>query len=224
MEEKINKIRYNAVGYHPMIDYRNDQYNKNINAIKPLLQDIITTNTRALDLGCNAGKYSFMMEDLGATVTGIDFANNALNIAREIADDLESSCTFIHGDILDMSFTNNSFDLVLFPLNIIEFDYEEIDILCNSIKNILKPKGVFCITMQDGLGRIECGRDTKDKYDISNGRHIAVQNIPEKGIYKYRTYFWTVAFAKYVIGRYFDIADCVEHMENRYYLKFINNK
>ena len=224
MDFKIMKDRYNAAGYHPMIDFRNKDNHKNLNSIKPLLEKIITPNTKSLDLGCNAGKYSFFMEQLGADVTGIDFSDVALGIAREIGEDIKSKCTFVEGNILEMGFENNSFDLVLFPLNIIEFEYNDIEVLCQELKSILSPNGLFCITMQDAINRIQIGKDTTDTYNLSNGIHKSFQNIPEKGIYEYQTYFWTLAFAKHIIGKYFSLVNEVQFDTNHYWLEFKNVK
>ena len=38
---------------------------------------------RALDLGCNAGRFTFAMEDMGAIATGIDFAEIPLRFSRD---------------------------------------------------------------------------------------------------------------------------------------------
>jgi len=225
MDLKIMKDRYNAGGYHPMIDYRNKEYHKNLNSIKTLLQNSIKSNIKALDLGCNAGKYSFFMEELGAAVTGIDFSDVALGIAREIGKDIESNCIFIEGNILDMPFGDDSYNLVLFPLNIIEFQYSDIEVLCQELKSILSSNGLFCITIQDAIKRIEIGRDSKDSYyDISNGIHKVFHNIQGKGTYEYQTYFWTLAFAKHIIGKYFSLVNEVEYETNMYWLEFKNMK
>ncbi|MEG2110381.1 MAG: class I SAM-dependent methyltransferase [Clostridium sp.] len=217
-----NQIRYNALGYHPMIDYRNKEFHNNLNLIKPILQSITNNTTRALDLGCNAGKYSFMLEEIGAKVTGVDYAESTIKIAREIANELNSSCTFLVENILDMSFNDNSFDIAIFPLNIIEFSYEEVDKLCRELKKVLADEGVFCITMEDGLNRIVCGMDSADKYQGTNGIHTAVQNIPEKGSYEYRTYFWTIAFAKHIIAQHFMFSKEIKLSDNKYYIEFRN--
>lgn len=224
MNSKIMKDRYNAAGYHPMIDYRNKDYHKNLNSLKPLLQNLISPNIKVLDLGCNAGKYSFFIKDLGGQVTGIDFSEVALNIAREIGKDIKSNCVFIEGNILDMHFKENSFDLAIFPLNIVEFQYDDIEVLCKELKSILSPNGLFCVTMEDAIKRIQVGRDSKDNYDLSTGIHKSFHDIPDKGMYEYQTYFWTLAFAKHIIGKYFTLSDEVEYEENRYWLEFKNIK
>lgn len=164
------------------------------------------------------------MEELGAEVTGIDFSDVALGIAREIREDIKSNCTFIEGNILDMHFEDNSFDLALFPLNIVEFQYSDIEILCQELKGILTSNGLFCITMQDAIERIETGIDSKDSYNLSNGIYKSFHRIPDKGVYEYQTYFWTLAFAKHVIGKYFSLVKEVEYETNQYWLEFKNIK
>jgi hypothetical protein len=117
MDLKVMKDRYNASSYHPMIDYRNEEYHNEINNIKPLLKKLININTRALDLA-------------------------------------------------------------LFPLNIVEFQYNDIEVLCQQLKNIISSNGFFCLTMEDAIERITIGRDIKDIYDLSTGIHKAFHNIP----------------------------------------------
>lgn len=224
MNLQLIKNRYNAVGYHEMIDYRNKEYNEELENIRPFLKNLIKYSKKAIDLGCNGGKYSFFMEELGAEVTGIDFSSGALEIARKIKEDIKSKCNFIEGNILDMSFEKNSFDLALFPLNIVELQYNDMEILCKKLKNILSPNGIFCITMQDGIKRIETKRDSKNSYDFSTGIHKEFHNIPHKGMYEYEIYFWTVAFAKHIIGKYFSLVKEIEYKDNRYWLEFKNEK
>jgi tRNA (mo5U34)-methyltransferase len=69
-----------------------------------------------LDIGCNAGFYSFQLARRGATVVGIDVNDRYLAQARWAADlfALAGRVTFRRMQVYDLARTDESFDLVLF--------------------------------------------------------------------------------------------------------------
>src|SRR5829696_8688136 len=71
---------------------------------------------RALDIGCNAGYYSFELARRGARVTGIDVDPHYLDQARWAARQfgLESQVTFRRMQVYDLARMEEQFDLVLF--------------------------------------------------------------------------------------------------------------
>jgi tRNA (mo5U34)-methyltransferase len=70
----------------------------------------------ALDLGCNAGFYSFELARRGARVTAIDLDEHYLQQARWAAREygLEDAIDFRRMQVYDLSHMNERFDLVLF--------------------------------------------------------------------------------------------------------------
>jgi tRNA (mo5U34)-methyltransferase len=70
----------------------------------------------ALDIGCNAGFYSFELARRGATVTGIDHDPRYLRQARWAAGQfgLEASVRFLEMAVYDLAATPEKYDLVLF--------------------------------------------------------------------------------------------------------------
>ena len=70
----------------------------------------------ALDIGCNAGFYSFELARRGAAVTGIDVDAHYLGQARWAAAQLglEERVTFKQMQVYDLAHTDARFDLVLF--------------------------------------------------------------------------------------------------------------
>jgi tRNA (mo5U34)-methyltransferase len=83
--------------------------------LQSLLPDDLTGWT-ALDVGCNAGFYSFELARRGARVTGIDseplYLRQAAWAAREYG--LERQVTFRELSVYELGRTAGSFDLVLF--------------------------------------------------------------------------------------------------------------
>ncbi|MFL6231846.1 MAG: TIGR04290 family methyltransferase [Thermoanaerobaculia bacterium] len=70
----------------------------------------------ALDIGCNAGFYSFELARRGATVTGIDHDPHYLRQARWAAGQygLETQVRFLEMAVYDLAATPERYDLVLF--------------------------------------------------------------------------------------------------------------
>lgn len=71
---------------------------------------------RALDIGCNAGFYSFELARRGARVTGIDLDRRYLRQARWAARQyaLEDRVEFRQMQVYDLARVDETFDLVLF--------------------------------------------------------------------------------------------------------------
>jgi tRNA (mo5U34)-methyltransferase len=71
---------------------------------------------RALDIGCNAGFYSFELAKRGADVVGIDLDEHYLRQARWAAErlGLARQVEFRHGGVYDLARRHETFDLILF--------------------------------------------------------------------------------------------------------------
>ena len=67
---------------------------------------------RALDLGCGPGALTLALAELGWTVTGIDFAEAAIGLARRSAADRGLQVRFVVADFADWS-PVEPFDLVV---------------------------------------------------------------------------------------------------------------
>jgi demethylmenaquinone methyltransferase/2-methoxy-6-polyprenyl-1,4-benzoquinol methylase len=73
---------------------------------------------RALDLCCGTGDIAFALAQRGAEVTGLDFSQNMLEVAKarsaanKKSDSTMSNPQFIQGDAQQLPFSDNSFDVV----------------------------------------------------------------------------------------------------------------
>jgi demethylmenaquinone methyltransferase/2-methoxy-6-polyprenyl-1,4-benzoquinol methylase len=73
----------------------------------------VPTGSTALDLCCGTGDISFALARQGATVTGLDFSHQMLEVAgRRNQKDADAHPKFIQGDALHVPFPDNSFDAV----------------------------------------------------------------------------------------------------------------
>lgn len=71
---------------------------------------------KALDIGCNAGYYSFELAKRGAEVTAIDIDERYLKQARWAADilELEDQVEFRKAAVYDLAYENQQYDLIWF--------------------------------------------------------------------------------------------------------------
>jgi 2-polyprenyl-3-methyl-5-hydroxy-6-metoxy-1,4-benzoquinol methylase len=67
--------------------------------------------TEIADFGCGPGLYSKRLAEQGAKVTGIDFSENSLRYANEVAEQEGLSIDYIHANYLDFE-TSKKFDLI----------------------------------------------------------------------------------------------------------------
>lgn len=72
------------------------------------------TGKTVLDVGCNAGFYSFRMAERGAAVTGVDHNPRYLEQGRFAADVLGHEVEFLELDAYDVGELGRSFDYVIF--------------------------------------------------------------------------------------------------------------
>lgn len=179
---------------------------------------------RALDLGCNAGRYTFAMEEMGAIATGIDFAEIPLRHAKKVAEKRRSQCQFNIGDIAAPPYKENSFDLALLPQNNGYLSYQTLESLTVQLKGILSDNGIFVVIMHDELVK-RAGEETLlERYDVQTGLMEGHITLPGKGVYAAPWVFWTVAFARYIIEKHLTL-EKVEQIEvNRFMLVFCNKK
>ncbi|HEX2865898.1 MAG TPA: TIGR04290 family methyltransferase [Ignavibacteriales bacterium] len=96
---------------HPLGDFPFFKWKKISEAIPKSLK-----GWKVLDIGCNAGYYSFELAKRGALVTGIDLDEHYLRQARWAARqfNLESRVRFRKMQIYDLAYSTDTFDMVLF--------------------------------------------------------------------------------------------------------------
>jgi len=215
---------YNAAGVHPTTDPDNPRSQFAVERYEDYLPKLIKPGMRALDLGCNAGRYTFAMEDMGAIAIGIDFAEIPLLHAKKVAQKRKSRCQFNIGDITALPYKENSFDLALLPQNNVYLPYQALENLTVQLKRILSDNGIFVVIMHDTLVK-RAGEETLlDRYDVQTGLVGGIRTIPDKGVYENPVYFWTIAFARYIIEKHFDLEQIEQIEENRFMLVFRNKK
>ena len=98
-----------------------------------------------LHLQCHFGKDTMSWARLGANVTGVDFSNKAIEIARTLSAELNIPATFVLSDIYALPANlSGQFDIVFISYGAIYW-LNDLDEWARIAANYLKPGGVFYI-------------------------------------------------------------------------------
>ena len=120
MQERINTYwskradEFGDARYTDMLGVKRKLWSDLIRAHLPEKEHL-----KVLDLGTGAGFFAFLLHDLGAQVTAIDYSEDMLANARKNAEKLGyQDITFLQMDAQNLSFEDESFDFI-FTRNVI---------------------------------------------------------------------------------------------------------
>lgn len=116
--------------------------NSSLNPIElDLLGDV--KGKTILHLQCHFGQDTISLSRLGAEVTGVDFSDKAIEVAKQIAEDTQSNAQFICCDIYDLpTQLDQQFDIVFTSYGTIGW-LPDLGKWAEIIANHLKPNGRF---------------------------------------------------------------------------------
>jgi len=227
MDSKIAKKLTGAIVKfnHPLFDFRSKEAKKNVAWVSKFVAPYVKSNCRLIDIGCGTGKQSFAAELLGAKVVGVDCSEPAIKYANKIKKQIGSRCQFFLEDYTKMTFGRNKFDVAIFPKNVIECSYGEIEKLSAEVKKILRRNAVFIVTMEDGLQKIS--NDKRQNFlkniKILSGRIKERIVLPDKKGYEYPIYFWTVAFAINIFSKNFKL-EKIKKIDSKHFMLVFRSK
>ena len=144
---KINKESWNRrTSYHTESEFYDMKGflsgNTSLNSFElNLLGDI--KNKKILHLQCHFGQDSISLSRLGAEVVGVDLSDKAIEIARDLAIQTNSSAQFVCCDIYDLpNHLDQKFDMVFTSYGTIGW-LPDLNKWANVISHFLKPSGKF---------------------------------------------------------------------------------
>lgn len=114
------------------------------NAIEWIVSQFnVNEHTTIADFGCGPGLYTAKLAEKGAIVTGIDFSENSLKYARQIAESKQLNINYINANYLDFE-TDQKFDLIM----MIMYDFCALspvqrEIMLKKFRGMLKPNGAI---------------------------------------------------------------------------------
>ena len=108
-----------------------------------LLGDV--SGKKILHLQCHFGQDTLSLARLGATVTGLDLSDKAIEKATEMATKLKLDANFVCCNIYDaMDYINEKFDIVFTSYGTIGW-FPDLDKWAKIVSHFLHPKGQFII-------------------------------------------------------------------------------
>lgn len=107
------------------------------------LVDRLPQNANVLDAGCGAGVPVTRFLSRFFEVTGVDFAENQIELARNLVP----HATFVCQDMRELDFPDRSFDAICSYYAIIHIPRETHNLLLQNFYRMLKPKGLLLACM-----------------------------------------------------------------------------
>lgn len=114
----------------------------------PYLTDMVSrlarkAPARILDLGCGSGWLSVLLARNAFDVTGVDVAAQAINLARDWAQQESLAIDFQVKDLANLDFQPDSFDACVANSIFEHFPLEMTKVIFQQLKSILAPGAVF---------------------------------------------------------------------------------
>ncbi len=109
---------------------------------------------KSLELACGGGILSFVLDELGLEVIGVDIQNEMIKRAKEYAAKIGSKAKFILGDIKNLDLGEKFDSIFIVGNSIVHFDIKEFEKILNVVKKHLNPNGVFLIEYSDFIWEI----------------------------------------------------------------------
>lgn len=132
-----------------------------------------------LDIGCGLGRHSIQFAKEGFNVTSIDLSQEAIDSAKRWAQDEKLDIQFLHSDMIDIPYEDNSFDCILCRNVISHTDTEGIETIINKIYNLLKINGECFLTL--GSKNASTYKDPKNII-VDENTKLRMDEGPEKGV------------------------------------------
>ena len=107
------------------------------------------TGTKILELGCGTGTFTFLMEDKGYDITGIDCSKDMIKIAGSKAKKNKNKSKFLLQD-MRMLEMNEKYDCVVSVCDSMNYmqDTFELNLVFESVANVLEDEGFFLFDMK----------------------------------------------------------------------------
>ncbi|WP_010479159.1 class I SAM-dependent methyltransferase [Thermococcus zilligii] len=214
-------------------DIYSDEYRRRIETLEPLLMKHMPSRGKVLDLACGAGGFSFLLEDLGFQVIGLDSSEAMLERARKFAADKGSKVEFVKGDAKELPFENNSFDYVLFIDSLVHFEPRELNQVFKEVARVLKPGGRFILQFTDLRGLLPVlinGTVVGAEYWISRvltdeeEKTVLIEFQSEKESFRVRFNVWGKTAVEMLAKLYFGQIHSENLNEHTYFQVYVPKK
>ena len=139
-----------------------------------------TTDRRLLDIGCGAGKFTRLMAQRGAEVSGIDANPKVIADAERATAEAGLAIAFYQGRGEALPFADKNFDVVVFSNSL--HHMENMDGALNEAARVLAPDGFLYVMEPIAWGDYhEATKTVNDETAVRANAYAAVQQLPAQG-------------------------------------------
>ncbi len=147
--KELNKISWNqrTLAHIDSDFYDNESFKQGRNSLNEIELDLLgdISGKSVLHLQCHFGQDTISLTRLGASATGVDLSDTAIEKAEELAGDTNSSAQFVCSDIYDLpNHLSGQFDIVFTSYGTIGW-LPDMDQWAGVIDHFLAPGGQFLI-------------------------------------------------------------------------------
>lgn len=135
--KKQNRIAYNYLAE----SYAKEWVNKPDIELAKAFIDYLPVDARVLDVGCGPGHYSRYFYEHGFNVSGIDFSENMISIAKKLYPEIDYQIQ----DMKKIEFNDNEFDALWVCSSFVHIMTNETEPVLKEFKRVLKKDGVLFI-------------------------------------------------------------------------------
>ncbi|USH00560.1 class I SAM-dependent methyltransferase [Thermococcus argininiproducens] len=169
-------------------DIYSKEYQKRIEELEPYLLKFMEKKGKVLDLACGVGGFSFLLEEYGFDIIGVDISEKMIEKARTYGNEKNSKVEFLIGNAMNLPFEDNIFDYVIFLGNTTtHFLPRELNRVFKEVRRVLKKEGLFLINfidMRELLSRIQMGTVIGEKYWINK---VVIDKEEKTALIEYRS-------------------------------------
>lgn len=161
------------------------------------IKHINMKSPRVLDLCCGAGYESMRLKNLGAKVTGLDYSEKELEIARQKNPEIE----FYERNMLDSYKDLGSFDGIACIAGIVHLEPAELGLAFKNMAEVLKTGGYLLLVFREGdevrhtamFNNVEYARNffyhkRESILEAMDNKFVFVEELPSNDSWKYLIY------------------------------------
>jgi len=105
----------------------------------------VDDKTSIADFGCGPGLYTTRLAEQGATVTGIDFSENSIEYAKQVAEQKGLEISYLHTNYLEFE-TTHRFDLItMIMCDFCALSPDQRKIMLSKFSSLLTPGGAVLL-------------------------------------------------------------------------------
>jgi SAM-dependent methyltransferase len=128
-----------------------------------------------LDIGCGAGVKSKYLSNKGFKVTGMDFSEEMIGIAKREVPNVD----FMVGDIYELDSFQNTFDAVFAQAVLLHIPKEKVLEVLQKFKNKLNPNGILYIAVKEVKNGVDNEIVKENDYGYEYERFFSYFTLPE---------------------------------------------